>query len=155
MCSKQTTLNQSIPLSEIHSYLALTDQISTSGQPTAEQFSLIQQAGFKSVINLAPDNASNAIENEHAVVTQTGMAYLHIPVDFKHPTPTDFDKFVVALTRLGNTPVWIHCAANMRVSAFMYKYRRDVLKQDEVTARKAMEKIWQPNEVWQQFLDNH
>jgi hypothetical protein len=46
----------------------------------------------------------------------------------------------------------VHCAANKRVSAFVYLYR--VLHEGvpEEEARKDLHAIWQPDEVWSRFI---
>jgi hypothetical protein len=49
-------------------------------------------------------------------------------------------------------PVHVHCIANARVSAFFYRYRRDVLGMDEAQARAEMEEVWRPKEVWAEFV---
>ena len=49
-------------------------------------------------------------------------------------------------------PVWVHCAANMRVSAFMYRYRRDVLGQDPKVLEGDLHRIWEPFGVWKAFV---
>ncbi len=48
--------------------------------------------------------------------------------------------------------VWVHCAANMRVSAFLGLYR--VLRQGVApeAAFDLMHDLWQPNEVWSAFI---
>jgi len=40
----------------------------------------------------------------------------------------------------------------MRVSAFFYRYRRDLLGWDEAAARASMEAIWRPGGVWASFV---
>ena len=54
---------------------------------------------------------------------------------------------------LNDIPVHVHCIANYRVSAFFYRYRRDVLGMDETQARGEMEAIWHPEGVWAAFVD--
>ena len=49
---------------------------------------------------------------------------------------------------------WVHCAANMRVSAFIYRYRCAVLGEAEQVAKQDLEKIWQPFGNWKTFLSN-
>ena len=71
---------------------------------------------------------------------QLGLEYTHIPVDFKNPTQADFDAFVAALGEHGATKVWVHCAANMRVSAFMYRYRTQQLGLADEVARADLNK---------------
>jgi hypothetical protein len=48
--------------------------------------------------------------------------------------------------------VHVHCIANYRVSAFIYRWRRDVLGMDKVKARAEMEAIWHPEGVWATFI---
>ena len=46
----------------------------------------------------------------------------------------------------------VHCIANYRVTAFLYRYQRDVLGMDEKEARTEMEAVWQPTGVWAEFV---
>jgi hypothetical protein len=41
------------------------------------------------------------------------------------PTDTEFEQFKDAMAKLNGKKIWVHCAANMRVSAFIYRYRRN------------------------------
>ena len=150
--SKLGLSKKSQSISDIYNYLPITDTLATSGQPTAEQFALIKQAGYQVVINLAPSHAQNAIADEDAVVVELGLDYIHIPVDFKNPTQEDFNAFAAKMQQFSERKIWIHCAANMRVSAFIYKYRRDVLGENETMASKDLHKIWQPYGPWKNFL---
>ena len=81
-----------------------------------------------------------------------GLRYIHIPVDFKNPTEADFKRFQEAIDEVGDAPVHIHCAANYRVSAFLYRYRRAVLGWTEEEARPDLDAIWAPDSVWEAFL---
>jgi hypothetical protein len=42
----------------------------------------------------------------------------------------------------------------MRVSAFVYLYRRLVLGEDEATAAFPMREVWTPNGVWRAFIES-
>lgn len=48
--------------------------------------------------------------------------------------------------------VWVHCAANMRVSAFLGLYR--VIKQgwERASAFALLQGLWQPNDIWSSFI---
>jgi hypothetical protein len=48
---------------------------------------------------------------------------------------------------------FIHCVANKRVSAFLYLYHRLAIALPSETASSYLHQIWQPNEVWQEFID--
>jgi protein tyrosine phosphatase (PTP) superfamily phosphohydrolase (DUF442 family) len=139
-------------LSEIYNFRAISDGPGTAGQPTEEQFQAVRAAGFEVVINLALPTSDNALANEGSIVTGLGMAYVHIPVNFQAPTARDFQTFCGALEAFEGRPVFVHCAANMRVSAFVFLHR--VLRRQVPLAEAArdLHAIWQPDEVWSRFL---
>jgi uncharacterized protein (TIGR01244 family) len=144
---------ESKSIERIYNYVPISKKLSTSGQPSKSELQKIKEAGFSAVINLAPHNAENSLANEAAIVTGLGLRYIHIPVDFKNPTANDFAKFVEAMSGLAGSDVWVHCAANMRVSAFVYRYRRDVLAESEAVALKDLHRVWEPFGVWKSFVD--
>jgi len=48
--------------------------------------------------------------------------------------------------------VFVHCAANMRVSAFMYLYRLIHERLSDEQAKSDLHRIWTPNDTWQAFI---
>ncbi len=138
----------------IHNWWRLDDRITTSGQPTEPQLADIHALGVRHIVNLGLHTHEKALPDEAASVNRLGMTYIHIPVDFQNPTDEDFAKFCVEMARLEEVPVHVHCIANYRVSAFFYRYRRDVLGIDEVQARTDMEQIWHPEGVWATFVSH-
>jgi protein tyrosine phosphatase (PTP) superfamily phosphohydrolase (DUF442 family) len=140
-------------IEEIRAFLRL-GEFGTSGMPRPEHFAEIAGAGFKTVINLALPTSDNAIANEGELVTRTGMSYVHIPVLFDAPKRADYDQFENVMNAVRNEPVFVHCAANMRVSAFMFLYRvRSGLATRKV-AEKDLARIWDPDPVWKEFIDS-
>ena len=75
-------------LNSLKNYLQISKTLHTSAQPSLEQFEMIKNCGVDMVINLAQINSPGAIENESQIVTTNMMDYIHIPVDFNHPTST-------------------------------------------------------------------
>jgi protein tyrosine phosphatase (PTP) superfamily phosphohydrolase (DUF442 family) len=146
-------------LQSIFNFQLINDQLATSGQPTIEQFRDIRRAGYQLVVNLALPTSTNAIENEQSIVESLGMQYIHIPVEWENPTLNDFENFLMAMNTNADRPIFVHCAMNMRVSAFMYLYQRIHRHLSDEQAKVNLEKIWLPNETWQQFiqmvLDHH
>jgi uncharacterized protein (TIGR01244 family) len=137
----------------VYNYRPAGDAIGTSGQPTEAQLAGIAQAGFGTVINLAlHDDPRYSLPDEAATVRSLGLQYVHIPVQFATPTESDLQAFFAAMDAHGGEKVWIHCAANMRVSAFLGLYR--VLRQGwpEDKAFELMRGLWEPNEVWSAFI---
>ncbi len=139
-------------LTEIYNFRALGDGLGTAGQPTEGQFPMVRDAGFEAVINLALPTSDRAIANEGSIVTGLGMSYVHIPVDFGAPTPQDFRAFSRVMDAFHDRPVFVHCAANMRVSAFVFLYRVLCQRVSLTEAERDLHAIWQPDEVWSRFI---
>ena len=139
-------------LEDIYNYVDIDGLYATSGQPSEAQFQLIKDAGYERVINLAPTSMlENSLIEEAQILRDLGLEYIHIPVDFKDPTDADFDQFVEHVTDHGDSKIWVHCAANMRVSAFTYRYRVTQMNESESDAATDLEKIWAPTGVWKKF----
>ena len=141
------------PLSTIYNFLAYEDGTGTSGQPTTAQFGAIQEAGYAVVINLATGTTPRDLPHEAQVVSGLGMAYIHIPVIWDAPTMANLTQFFDTMDATQDTQRFVHCIANMRVSAFMCLYR--VLRHGipEQDARAMMHRIWEPNAIWKPFVD--
>jgi protein tyrosine phosphatase (PTP) superfamily phosphohydrolase (DUF442 family) len=141
-------------LSEIYSFRAVGDRLGTAGQPTESQFLAVCEAGFETVINLALPTSDNALAHEGSIVTRLGMSYVHIPVDFKAPASQDFRAFCRVMDAFDGRPVFVHCAANMRVSVFVFLYRVLYQRVSFSEAEGDLHAIWQPDEVWSRFIQN-
>jgi len=146
MSTSQTTLT------EIKSFRALDNKFGTAGQPTVKQFQAVRDAGFEAVINLALPTSTNALAEEGSIVTALGMSYVHIPVNFQTPTAKDFQDFSRIMAAFEGRRVFVHCAMNMRVSAFMFLYRVLKLNVPESEATRDLRAIWEPDEVWSRFI---
>ena len=115
----------------IYNWHRLDSRITTSGQPSEAQLAEIRGLGVRHIVNLGLHTHEKALPDEAATVDRLGMTYIHIPVDFQNPTEQDFEQFCTVMERLKDTSVHVHCIANTRVSAFFYRFRRDVLGMDE------------------------
>ena len=139
-------------MNKILNYIKINELISTSGQPKIEELELIANEGFEVVINLAMPTTSNALENEDKIVTSLNMSYIHIPVDFENPKLSDLKLFLNILQALGANKVWIHCAKNYRVSAFMYVYHKYILHTPFEQIDLSIFDMWQPSSVWPELM---
>jgi protein tyrosine phosphatase (PTP) superfamily phosphohydrolase (DUF442 family) len=135
----------------IRAWRRLDDRLTTSGQPTEDQLTLLAAIGVSDIINLALHSHEDALVDEAASVTTLGMGYVHIPVDFAAPTDRDFDHFMAALDSLHGRTVHVHCILNARVSAFFYR-RALVLREDTAEAAARLDSIWRPGGVWATFV---
>jgi hypothetical protein len=50
---------------------------------------------------------------------------------------------------------WVHCAANMRVTAFVSLYGQRKLGWSAERAKELRAEVWQPDLVWQAFIEQH
>ncbi|MEM7077624.1 MAG: protein tyrosine phosphatase family protein [Pseudomonadota bacterium] len=139
-------------VSDIYNFEQLRDNVSTSGQPRAEEFASLRAHGVDAVINLALPTSDNALDNEGSLVTNLGMSYHQIPVDFAAPTEDELRVFGALLDGLAHKNVHVHCAMNLRVSAFMFRYltERGV---DDAAATTVIMRRWLPkmDAVWRAF----
>ena len=136
----------------IYNFRRLSRTLTTSGQPDETQFAALRDAGVEAVINLALVDSPRALADEPATLAALGLRYVHIPVAFAAPSDADFEIFATAMDRLGDAMVHVHCAANYRVSAFLYRYRTERLGWSEEAARPDLDAVWAPDAVWQKFL---
>ncbi len=114
MIDKSTTLT----LSGIPNFLKLNDSVWTGGQPTMAQLEKLKEAGVATVINLRMHEEHDG-RLEMARVTELGMRYVNVPVDYSRPDSADVGAFLNATdTTLNRGRVFIHCTAAIRVGAF-------------------------------------
>ena len=140
-------------LAGIYKYRAVDESLATSGQPTVAQLAAVAGAGFGTVINLAlHDDPRYSLPDEAGTVRSLGLNYVHIPVQFGSPAEADLAAFFAAMEAHRDDKVWVHCAANIRVSAFLGLYRVIKLGWPQDRAFELMHSLWEPNEVWTEFI---
>jgi protein tyrosine phosphatase (PTP) superfamily phosphohydrolase (DUF442 family) len=141
-------------LADIYNYRQIGPTLATSGQPDEQELAAIAAAGYEVVLNIAlHDDARYSLPDEAGTAGALGMRYIHIPVQFDAPTPGDFDRFCQAMEEHGGAKLWVHCAANKRVSSFLglYWHLRKGVPLEEAFALQR--DIWEPDEVWSRFID--
>ena len=136
----------------IKNHMRVSDRIASSGQPEGSQFKAIAEAGFQVVINLAMPDSDNAIPEERNIVAAHKMSYVHIPVPFDAPSAVHLRKFIRVMAAYADRKVWVHCALNYRVSAFLYQYQRLVHGVSPEEAVAVMLPSWQPDDIWRRFM---
>lgn len=138
--------------SKIHNWRRVNEKLTTSGQPTEEQLAEIKALGVTHIINLGLHDHERALDDEASSAAKLGMVYVHIPVEMTNPTERDFEQFCAAMMDAEDTTIHLHCIANLRVTAFLYRYQRDILGMDEEQARRVMNTVWRPGGVWAKFI---
>ena len=140
-------------MDDIFNYLWIEDRLSTGGQPTESQLVSLKNAGYQVIINLALSTSENALPNEKQSVELLGMEYINIPIEFDNPQVEEFELFCQTMAEHQQQKIFVHCAANLRVSAFIYLYRQIYQGISETEAKADLEKLWTPNPTWQKLID--
>jgi len=141
--------------SRVFNHVQVDCDIATSGALNEQVVADIAEAGYRCIIDLLPADNRHALAGERGIAERHGLSYQHIPVDFAAPSSESFDAFVQAMQGAAGEKVWVHCAANMRVTAFMAAYGRRHLGWTQERAVELIAEVWQPDAVWQAFLERH
>lgn len=103
----------------IRNFVRLSDDFCTGAQPRLEHLEKLKADGVKSILNLRPAGEHRAAEEE-AKVKELGLQYFNIPVVFGEPKEEQVAEFFKITDEQKNFPIFIHCAAGIRVGAFWF-----------------------------------
>ncbi|MGH8632876.1 MAG: protein tyrosine phosphatase family protein [Burkholderiales bacterium] len=146
-------MSESATVAGIYNYRLIGPDLATSGQPKESQLAAIAAEGYEVIVNLAlHDDPRYSLPDEAGAVRALGLEYVHIPVKFDAPTTEDLHAFFKAMEQHQHRRVWVHCAANMRVTAFLGLFRALRQGYSEERAFEPMRRVWQPNAVWSTFI---
>ncbi len=134
------------------SFSPIDERLCTAAQLSPEQLSGLAGARVKHVINLALPTSDHAVGDEGARLAAQGINYVNIPVLWESPQPAQFILFAQVLWAMREENVLVHCACNMRASAFVFLYRvlHEAVPVSEAAA--VMHAVWQPEGVWLDFI---
>ena len=139
-------------MERIRNFVQTTGNFGTAGQPSADQFPIIAENGYRHVINIGMPDHADALANEGQLVSALGMNYIHIPVPFDKPSRDQVGLFCKMLSQISHQKVLIHCIMNYRVSAFMYHYLSKIEGRDDNGARSVMFQKWDMEPVWTDLM---
>ncbi|GLQ16497.1 protein tyrosine phosphatase family protein [Maritalea porphyrae] len=143
-------------VSEIFNWRELDTHITSSGQPSAAQFSHLKSAGVKTIINLAPEDHQDALPNERKLLDELGFNYTNIPVPFTQPSDETYNLFVSAIQADPKDRMHIHCIFNARVTAYWHRYICEYIPADRIKSAAILDSIWRPGKHWAVFIgDEH
>jgi uncharacterized protein (TIGR01244 family) len=145
---------QRSPFAKVRNHVQVDAKLATSGMVTSDDLSRIAAAGYTHVVNLLPDDSQHALSGEAATVKKLGLRYTHIPVAFDAPQRAELKAFEKALGD-GANKTWVHCAANMRVTAFTALCGVRTRGWSEDRARELIGEVWTPDATWKTFLAEH
>jgi uncharacterized protein (TIGR01244 family) len=111
------TIARAQEVAPIRNFVRLNDDFCTGAQPRLEHLEKLKADGVKTILNLRPAGEHRAAEEE-AKVKKLGLQYFNIPVVFGEPKEEQVTEFFKVTDERKNFPIFIHCAAGIRVGAF-------------------------------------
>jgi protein tyrosine phosphatase (PTP) superfamily phosphohydrolase (DUF442 family) len=140
-------------IEHIVNYCYINPQLATAGQPDEHEVPWIAEAGYQTVINLALHDAEYSLRDEAACVQQQGLDYIHLPVIWQRPTAQNLDDFFAIMQQQQGKQLFIHCAANRRVSVFLGLYFMAQKVWSRQQAKAHIHSIWTPDDNWLIFYN--
>jgi protein tyrosine phosphatase (PTP) superfamily phosphohydrolase (DUF442 family) len=140
-------------IGDIKNFVSVSVDLATAGQPSVEQLREVAAEGFDVVVNLGLLDPRYCLDDEAGVTQSLGMTYHHIPVDFNAPRFEDLQKFFEVMEASRSEKVFVHCAANYRVSSFVGLFGEAKLGWSRDRADAHMRRVWEPNATWSTFID--
>ncbi len=131
-------------------FLRVDDQLATGGHIVGEGLDELKTQGVTLVVDLRDQPPADHGQKVEAA----GMQYVNVPVAWRSPKVGDFEKFRDAMNAHPDAHVLVQCQANYRASAFTYLYRVLEAGVPEADARADMNKIWEPEGTWAEFVDD-
>jgi len=140
-------------IEDIRNFVLVSDDLATAGQPSEAQMKDVARAGFDIVVNLGLLDPRYCLADEAGLAESLGMTYRHVPVDFAAPRLEDLDQFFDVMQLSRGKKVFVHCAANYRVSSFVALYGEARLGWSTEEADAHIRRVWTPNDTWSNFID--
>jgi len=120
-------------MSPIKAFFRLDHTLSTGAQPSLADLDWLAQQGFAAVLNTNTPTARNYLPDEGPTLEARGVRHLAHPIDCSTLSREKYEGFRDALNELlGQGPVFVHCAGNVKVTGMMTLYR--VLERKEPLA---------------------
>ena len=147
-----------MPIGEIFNFIQIDERTATAGQPSAEQFRALREAGYEVVINLAPDGVDTALPGQADLLGSLGIQYHHLPVAWDEPRLDQLGRFADLMAAAAGQRTLVHCQGNYRVTAFFALYAMANLGWTEREADALIARIWASrpgfamDDTWQAFI---
>ncbi len=131
-------------------FIRVGEQLATGGHLVGDGLDEISKQGVTLVVDLR----DNPPEGHSEKVKSAGIQYVNVPVAWRSPQVGDFEKFAAAMNANPGAHVLVQCQANYRASAFTYLYRVLEAGVSEAEARADMNRIWEPEGTWAEFVED-
>ena len=123
----------------------------SSGLPNKKHFEALKAMGITHVIDLIPGDR----QQESNLMKELDLSYYNIQVEWGNPTIENFHEYIATMQQFNKSAgiTLTHCRLNWRGAVFTYLYRVTQLNEPEELAKQDMLAIWEPNDTWQDFIN--
>lgn len=142
-------------LENIANFKKNNNNLSTSGQPTENEFKLIGDNDFKVVVNIRPESEMMSVFDEKSIVENLGLKYYQIPMTFDTLNNELLTKFFEMMDQYKGIKIFVHCHRNIRVSVLLALYRILRLGWKKEDAIKELSEMIDFTTIFQTYLDEH
>ena len=105
------------PRVSIDNFARITDTYYRGAQPDGRGFAELAKLGVKTIINLT---SFDALPDEPAMVAETGMKYVAIPMTTRvPPTAEQLAQFLSIVNDPASQPVYVHCVGGKHRTGVM------------------------------------
>ena len=136
----------------VMNYHRIDDRLVTGGHFVDDGLAELKAEGVTVVIDLRDKPPAGQKEK----LAQQGIEWINVPIVWKDPKTTDFERFSQVMQSHQDDNVLVQCAANYRASAMTYLYRVVVEQVDEKEAADDLYAVWTPseeNEQWNDYIE--
>jgi len=140
-------------MSAIDRFREETPLLATAAQPKAEHFDWLRAQGYEAIVNISTPTARNFVADEPRLVMEKGMTYVHVPVDCSALAEDHYRLVSGVLKSVEGKKVLLHCAGNVKASAFAHLFRVKELGQDAGTLRSELRQREWHEPKWYAYFD--
>ncbi|MBE9050155.1 hypothetical protein IQ243_06965 [Nostocales cyanobacterium LEGE 11386] len=114
----------------------INDELAIAGQSTLQQFQLIADDGYKSVLNLRSPDEQDFLAHEQEKIEFLGLQYVNFPInaeEINHQLVLQLFPIISELPK----PILIHCDNAIRAAAIVFLY---IATKQGINFEKALQK---------------
>lgn len=131
-------------------FIRVGDKLATGGHFVGDGLDVVKAQGVTLIVDLRDEPPKGQAKKVEAA----GIEYVNVPVVWRSPQLGDYEKFRDAMNANPGAHVLVQCQANYRASAFTYLYRVLEAGVPEADARADMNRIWEPDGTWADFVND-
>lgn len=151
-CAASAADSEAMHAGPVMNYHRIDDRLVTGGHLIDDGLAELKAEGVTVVIDLRDKPPAGQKEK----LAQKGIEWINVPIVWKDPKTTDFERFSQVMQAHQGDNVLVQCAANYRASAMTYLYRVVIEQVDEEKAADDLYAVWTPseeNEQWNNYIE--